>query len=108
MRHFVDISNYDGITDIKYGHCVMDGKIYKFRESKYDDYTATIPREYLINKVPCVLANRDHSTLIYSYEDGVPCGSYYSTAWIGDICTQLTNGRRFYIGEGGGYRRRVK
>lgn len=109
MRKYVDVSHYEGITDIKNNMCVMDGKIYNMRVSRYNEFTATIPGVWLMNETPCILANNDFTRLIYSFEDkSTPRGKYNNILWAGEMCTQFTNGRRWFANKGGGYRRFIK
>ena len=76
MRKFIDVSDYEGITDIRGNKCVMDGKIYDAMFSRYKQFAASIPGKYLRSGHPCILFNSDKSKRIYSYEDGTPSCFY--------------------------------
>ena len=108
MRRYVDVSNYQGITDIKYNMCVMDRKIYRMRVSRYNDFAATIPGVWLQNGTPCILANKDYTRLIYSFEDDTKPGKYDNILWVGEVCTRFNNGSLWPAYRGGGYRRFLK
>lgn len=103
MRTYIDVSNYPGITDMNGTHCVMDGKLYKMRVSRYDKYTASIPYNWLFNKVPCILANRSMTRLVFSYPDKDDTTDYTRIKYIGQICTCYDNGTKVYSSKGGGY-----
>lgn len=108
MRKFIDVSNYEGITDIKGNKCVMDGKIYDAMFSNYAQFAASIPGKYLRSGEPCILFNHDMSKRIYSYEDGIPNCFYNHVQYMNESETVFDYGYKIPRYKGGGYGRFIK
>lgn len=108
MRQFIDISNYEGITDIQGNKCVMDGKIYDALYSRYRQYAASIPGDYLRSGKPCILFSVDLKRRMYSYEDGIPSPRYKNVMYMNELETVYLSGIKVPAYKGGGYRRFIK
>lgn len=108
MRKFIDVSDYEGITDIRGNKCVMDGKIYDAIFSKYISFAASIPGKYLRSGAPCILFNCDMSKRIYSYEDGIPNNFYNNVLYMNESETAFNYGHKIPKEKGGGYGRLIK
>ena len=107
MRYYIDISNCKYITDMTDNHIVIDGKIYKMRTSRYKEYTASIPFEWLKDEISCVLANKDKNKFIFSFDDHKDKPTSDKIKYIGERCTCYWNNYKKSSKRGGGYSRYI-
>lgn len=103
MRYYIDISNCKYITNMTNNSIVIDGNTYRMRTSRYECYTASIPYEWLVGEISCVLANKNKNRLVFSFDDHKDKSMFDKIKYIGEKCTCYLSGYKKSFNRGGGY-----